>query len=170
MRVHFHRPHTALRWAGQISFRDTDTHTIIDSCTGMTTAPQPQPTPYERLGGEDALRTLVRRFYRLMDELPEAYGVRKLHPQDLSGSEEKLVMFLSGWLGGPQLYIQRHGHPRLRARHLPFPIGGAERDQWLLCMRRALDEQVKDAPLRDGLFRALSDVADHMRNRADTAG
>ena len=136
----------------------------------MTIAPHPQPTPYELLGGKDAVRDLVHRFYQLMDELPEAYGVRKLHPQDLSGSEEKLFMFLSGWLGGPQLYIQRHGHPRLRARHLPFPIGGAERDQWLLCMRRALDEQVKDAPLRDALFRALSDVADHMRNRADTAG
>jgi hemoglobin len=142
---------------------------ILRDLTDMTTATSAQRAPYDQLGGEDGVRNLVHRFYQLMDELPEAYGVRKLHPQDLSGSEEKLFMFLSGWLGGPQLYIQRHGHPRLRARHLPFPIGGAERDQWLLCMRRALNDQVKDAPLRDALYRALSDLADHMRNRADTA-
>ena len=105
-----------------------------------------------------------------MDELPEAYGIRKLHPQDLSGSEEKLFMFLSGWLGGPPLFVRRHGHPRLRARHLPFSIGAPERDQWLMCMRRALEEQVGDAGLRDKLYRALADLADHMRNRAELPG
>lgn len=133
----------------------------------MTTQPEPRPTPYEILGGAVGLRALVHRFYQLMDELPEAYGIRKLHPQDLSGSEEKLFMFLSGWLGGPPLFVQRHGHPRLRARHLPFSIGGPERDQWLMCMRLALDERAIDAGLREKLFRALADLADHMRNRAD---
>jgi len=79
--------------------------------------PTPAVTPYELLGGESAIRALVKRFYALMDTLPEAYGVRKLHPRDLSGSEEKLFMFLSGWLGGPQLFVEKFGHPRLRARH-----------------------------------------------------
>lgn len=127
----------------------------------------PQATPYELLGGEAAVRALVRRFYELMDTLPEAWNVRRLHPTDLAGSEDKLFMFLSGWLGGPQLYVERHGHPRLRARHLPFPIDSQARDQWLLCMRQAMDEQIADPALRAGLERALSDLANHMRNRAD---
>jgi hemoglobin len=122
-------------------------------------------TPYERIGGEAAVRRLVRRFYELMDSLPEAYGIRKLHPQDLSGSEEKLFMFLSGWLGGPQLFVERFGHPRLRARHLPFPIGAAERDQWMMCIRQAMGEVIADETLRHGLEQALSELADHMRNR-----
>jgi hemoglobin len=133
----------------------------------------PSVTPYELLGGDAALRRLVRRFYELMDTLPEAYGVRKMHPRDLTGSEEKLFMFLSGWLGGPQLFVEKFGHPRLRARHLPFSIGAAERDQWMLCMRGALAEQVADEALRTQLDRKLADLADFMRNQAEmppTAG
>lgn len=86
-------------------------------------------TPYDRIGGADTIRSLAQRFYQFMDELPEAYGIRKLHPSDLQGSEEKLFLFLSGWLGGPQLYVEQYGHPMLRRRHLPFSIGEAERDQ-----------------------------------------
>ena len=127
-----------------------------------------EPVPYERLGGEAALRRLVDRFYELMDTLPEAWEIRKLHPQDLTGSGDKLFKFLSGWLGGPPLYWEEYGHPRLRARHLPFPIAERERDQWLHCMYAALDEQVQDAELREGLKRAFAQTADHMRNRADS--
>lgn len=123
-------------------------------------------TPYEMIGGEAALRALVHDFYRIMDELPEAYGIRKLHPRDLAGSEEKLFMFLSGWLGGPDLFARRFGHPRLRARHLPFAIAENERDQWLLCMREAMALQVKDEALRAKLYEALAGLADHMRNQA----
>ncbi len=124
-------------------------------------------TPYERIGGEAGVRALVRRFYQLMDELPEAYGIRRLHPPDLAGSEEKLFLFLSGWLGGPPLFASRYGHPRLRARHLPFAIGRAERDQWLMCMNQALEEQVADPALRAPLYKAIADLADHMRNRPE---
>ncbi|MGE5130347.1 MAG: group II truncated hemoglobin, partial [Sphingomonadaceae bacterium] len=99
-----------------------------------------QATPYELLGGDEVLRRLVERFYALMDSELEFYAVRKLHPADLAHSAEKLYMFLSGYLGGPPLYQERIGHPMLRARHLPFAIGKAERDAWLACMRRALDE------------------------------
>ncbi len=123
-------------------------------------------THYERIGGESVVRALVNRFYQIMDELPEAYGIRKLHAQDLSSAEQKLYEFLTGWMGGPQLYVQKHGHPMLRRRHLPFPIGDAERDQWMLCMRQALAETVTDAGLRDELAAAFQKVADHMRNRA----
>ena len=128
------------------------------------------PTPYVALGGEPGVRALVDRFYDLMDLEPAYAGIRALHPGVLDGSRDKLYWFLCGWLGGPDHYVQRHGHPRLRARHLPFSIGAPERDQWLMCMRRALEEQVGDAGLRDKLYRALADLADHMRNRAELPG
>ena len=122
-------------------------------------------TPYERLGGEAAVRKLVDRFYDLMDALPEARGIRELHPPDLAGSRDKLFKFLSGWLGGPPLYVEEYGHPRLRARHLPFPIGEAERDAWLTCMAQALSEMKMEGLLRDHLLQSLYKTADHMRNR-----
>jgi len=121
-------------------------------------------TVYERLGGEAGLRRLVDRFYDLMDSLPEAERIRALHPTDLTSSREKLYLFLSGWLGGPSLYIARYGHPRLRARHLPFPIGEAEGEAWLLCMERALAEFDLDHELRAELLHTLRQTADHMRN------
>ncbi|HCJ51265.1 MAG: globin [Gallionellaceae bacterium CG1_02_56_997] len=122
---------------------------------------------YQRIGGEAKVRELVRRFYELMDALPEAYGIRKLHAADLQSANVKLFMFLSGWLGGPQLFVEAFGHPMLRRRHLPFAIGDVERDQWMLCMNQALDEVVEDAALRAALSEAFSKVADHMRNRAN---
>jgi hemoglobin len=120
--------------------------------------------PYEVLG-EEGVRRLVDRFYDLMDTLPEASTIRALHPADLGVAREKLFLFLVGWMGGPPLYVQRHGHPRLRARHLPFPIGEAERDQWMLCMERALSEVVGDEALAGALRANLWKVADHMRNQ-----
>ncbi|MCH1495575.1 MAG: group II truncated hemoglobin [Rubripirellula sp.] len=122
-------------------------------------------TTYEQLGGGQGLRRLVDRFYDLMSELPEARGILELHPQDLSESRDKLYKFLSGLYGGPSLYIEQYGHPMLRARHLPFPIGESERDQWLLCMNRAVDELVEDAVLAEHLKRNFFRTADHMRNR-----
>ncbi|HRH81973.1 MAG TPA: group II truncated hemoglobin [Thiobacillaceae bacterium] len=127
-------------------------------------------THYQRIGGETQVRRLVDHFYDHMDELPEAWGIRKLHAQDLSGSRQKLFEFLTGWMGGPQLYVEKHGHPMLRARHLPFPIGDEERDQWLMCMRLALDEVVPDEALRAELYAAFVKVGDHMRNRAPMHG
>ncbi|HUL11393.1 MAG TPA: group II truncated hemoglobin [Methylococcaceae bacterium] len=122
-------------------------------------------TPYERLGGEAALRELVTRFYGYMNDLPEARGIRKMHAADLSGAQDKLFKFLSGWLGGPNLYWQEHGHPRLRMRHFPFAIGASERNQWVACMRRALDDMPIDPELREVLFEALAQTATHMINR-----
>jgi hemoglobin len=124
-----------------------------------------KPTPYETLGGEAPLRALVHRFYELMDTLPEAQGIRKLHLKNLARSEEKLFMFLSGWMDGPPLYVQKYGDPQMRARHLPFPIGDAERDQWLLCMRRAMAECVADETLRKFLDEKLTGLADFLRNK-----
>ncbi len=121
---------------------------------------------FTRIGGETAVRALVDRFYDLMDALPEARGIRGLHPTTLESSRDKLHWFLVGWLGGPPLYVERFGHPRLRARHLPFAIGDDERDQWMQCMRRALDETVADEDLRKALLPNFQSLADHMRNRS----
>jgi hemoglobin len=99
-----------------------------------------------------------------MDTLAETQKIRTLHPTTLEGSEEKLFKFLSGWLGGPPLYMQEYGHPMLRARHLHFPIGCRERDEWMLCMEKALAEQVLDDDLVTTLLEALKRTADHMRN------
>lgn len=122
-------------------------------------------THFERIGGAQQVRALVLRFYQLMDELPEAYGIRKLHAQDLQGATDKLYKFLTGWMGGPQLYVDEYGHPMLRARHLPFAISNTERDQWLMCMNQALEEVVEDIDFRRELSAAFAKVADHMRNR-----
>ena len=124
-------------------------------------------TPFARIGGEAAVRRLVKRFYELMDTLPEAYAIRKLHQADLSSAEEKLFMFLCGWLGGPQLYVEKYGHPKLRARHLPFAIASEEAGQWMLCIRTAMAEVIDNKALRVDLDKSLSDLAQHMRNRND---
>ena len=121
--------------------------------------------PYELLGGDVGVRELVARFYDLMDSDPAYAGIRKLHKPDLSQAREKLYLFLSGWLGGPQLYAERFGHPMLRARHLPFPIGAPERDLWLACMSHAMQEVGVDESLRQRLYDAFFKTADWMRNR-----
>ena len=122
--------------------------------------------PFDRLGGETAVRALVDRFYDLMDLEPQFQGIRALHPSTLEGSRQKLFWYLCGWLGGPNHYIERFGHPRLRARHLPFAIGDAERDQWMACMTQAMHECAVDADLAVGLRQAFQGTADCMRNRA----
>jgi hemoglobin len=123
-------------------------------------------TPFDRLGGETAVRALVDRFYDLMDLEPAYAGLRALHPTALEGSRDKLFWYLCGWLGGPNHYIERYGHPMLRARHLPFAIGNAERDQWMACMTQALQECGVDTALAHGLRHAFQGTADWMRNRA----
>jgi hemoglobin len=122
-------------------------------------------TPYEMVGGDAKVRQLVERFYELMNTAPEFNAIRALHPPTLEGSTEKLYLFLSGWLGGPALYADKFGHPMLRARHLPFTIGEAERDQWMACMTRAMEDVGIEPALRDALRDAFFKTADWMRNR-----
>lgn len=128
--------------------------------------PQSSETPYQRLGGETVLRQLVLRFYHNMNDMPESRGIRKMHGADLGGATDKLFKFLSGWLGGPDLFVQEFGHPMLRARHLPFRIGLDERDQWMLSMNKALDDTPMDGELRELLRQALAQTANHMINQA----
>ena len=124
-------------------------------------------TLYERLGGEEPLRQLVKCFYQYMDTLPLTKTVREMHAKSLKVSEEKLFMFLSGWMGGPSLYWEKYGHPRLRMRHMPFAIDESARDQWMLCMKHALDDVVEDQALHEELMQALYGIADFMRNQPE---
>jgi len=124
-------------------------------------------TPYELIGGEEGVKALVERFYDLMELEPDFARLRAVHGSTLEHAREKLFMFLSGWLGGPQLYTDRFGHPMLRARHLPFSIGQEERDQWMACMVRAMQETDVPDALRAHLEAAFFKTADWMRNRAD---
>jgi hemoglobin len=133
----------------------------------MTPAEDPEnaPTLYDIIGGEARLRELVDRFYDLMDLEPQFAALRAMHPPSLDGSRDKLFWFLSGWSGGPNHYIERFGHPRLRARHLPFSIASNERDQWLRCMALAMHELDMPEALQERLIHSFFQTADWMRNR-----
>lgn len=126
----------------------------------------PFETPFEWIGGESKVRQLVDRFYDLMELEPKFELLRAVHGSTLDDARDKLFWFLCGWLGGPQHYQERFGHPRLRMRHMPFSIGIAERDQWLACMDQAMTEVGLDPALHTRLQQSFFQTADWMRNRA----
>ncbi|MFZ6814626.1 group II truncated hemoglobin [Undibacterium sp. Rencai35W] len=120
---------------------------------------------YALIGAADKLREMVDRFYDLMELEPEFAGIRALHPTPMDGSRDKLFWFLSGWMGGPNLYIEQFGHPRLRARHLPYAIASSERDQWLRCMAWAMQDVGIAEELQQHLMQSFYQTADWMRNK-----
>ena len=122
-------------------------------------------TLYQAIGGGDTVKALSHRFYELMDTLPEAKHVRAVHPPSLTGSEEKFYEYLTGYLGGPPLYTEKRGHPRLRSRHFVAEIGPVERDEWLLCFRQAMDETIANPKLRDIIWPPIERLAFHMQNK-----
>ena len=124
-------------------------------------------TPFQLMGGAGVVRWLTDRFYDIMDSDPAVKALRDMHPADLTESRDKLYMFLSGWLGGPSLYIEKYGHPRLRARHMPFPVDSTARDQWMFCMSRAVSELVVEEGLKEKLLEAFFNTADFMRNQQE---
>lgn len=128
--------------------------------------PTATPTPYDQLGGEAGIRSLVHRFYELMDELPETYAVRQMHPEILASTKSVFFEYLSGWFGGPPLYTAYKGHPRLRMRHAPYAVSQTMRDEWMLCMTQTLSEQVADLALREQLTQTFAHMADHLINTA----
>jgi len=125
-------------------------------------------TLYQAIGGDPAVRALCRRFYELMDTLPEAARCRALHPADLGRSEEKLYEYLTGYLGGPPVYFEKYGHPRLRSRHFGAAIGPDERDEWIMCFRRAMDETIEHPKLREIIWQPIERLAFHMQNRDES--
>ncbi|HEY6923847.1 MAG TPA: group II truncated hemoglobin, partial [Steroidobacteraceae bacterium] len=110
-------------------------------------SPDPQLTPFQQIGGQPVVDRIVDSFYDRMSTLPEARVIRALHSEDLSTIRVTLKKYLAQWLGGPPAYTEERGHPRLRARHLPFSIGDEERDAWMFCMRGAMEEFVTDQPV-----------------------
>jgi hemoglobin len=134
---------------------------------GMNEAEDAAPatlTPFEWMGGETKVQALVDRFYDLMDIEPGYAELRAVHGTTLDEARQKLFWFLCGWLGGPNHYIERFGHPRLRMRHMPFAIGIRERDQWVACMDQAMDETGVPPDLRTRLKESFFGTADWMRN------
>lgn len=124
-------------------------------------------TPFEMVGGAEAVRALVERFYDAMERHEPALA--RLHPMDAGGhvergSRDRFALFLIGWLGGSQDYIERYGHPRLRMRHGRVPVDVAMRDAWLRSMKIALTEGDVQGPLRVFLDQRFAEVADFMRN------
>ena len=126
-------------------------------------------TPYQLLDGEDGVRRLCEAFYDCMEQLPEAADIRRMHGEDLSGIRQKLFEFLSGWLGGPHLYAQKYGSICMTGPHRPFAIGPKERDQWLLCMDRALEQVGASEEVKTMLKQPLQAIADMIRNRETSA-
>ena len=124
-----------------------------------------QTTIYEKIGGEATVGRLADRFYELMDSVAQFKELRAMHPESLAGSRDKLYKFLSGWFGGPDLFVQEYGHPRLRARHMPFAIGTLERDQWVACMVLAMEDVGIDEDVRKVLLNNFFNTADFMRNK-----
>ena len=124
----------------------------------------PHDTPFAWIGGEPKVQALVDRFYDLMDLEPRYAALRAVHGNTLDNARDRLFWFLCGWLGGPQHYTDRFGHPRLRMRHMPFSIGVQERDQWLACMDQAMGEVGIDDALRTRLRQSFFQTADWMRN------
>ncbi len=122
-------------------------------------------TPFEWIGGEDVVRAMTERFYDLMELEPAYTDLRAAHGTDLSNARQRLFWFLCGWLGGPNYYTDRFGHPMLRARHLPFEIGIKERDQWLACLTQAMQETKVPQVLRERLEQSFFQTADWMRNK-----
>src|SRR5574343_1233903 len=132
----------------------------------MSTQEGPKPaSAFEWIGGELQVHALVERFYDLMDLEPAYAALRASHGSDLGSARDKLFLFLCGWLGGPQYYVEKHGHPMLRARHLPFSIGLQERNQWVACMDQAMGEVGIEPQLRERLYDAFMQTADWMRNK-----
>lgn len=126
--------------------------------------PTPAQTPYQLMGGEVAVRALANRFYDIMETAPEAKALYAIHPLPLDTIRQKFFEFLSGWLGGPALFEEKYGHPRLRARHMPFTVNEQLRDEWMFCMNQALDEVVTDKMLREGIRQSIGQLATHMIN------
>ena len=121
---------------------------------------------YEAIGGAPVITRLVDRFYDHMEADEHAAGIRAMH-KDLKVARHRLTMFLTMWMGGPRTYIEERGHPRMRARHMPFPIGRAEAVAWLTCMKAALEEELDDVALQNQLLSAFAGIADHMRNQPE---
>jgi len=142
---------------------DTEVATMVDPTAPATVAEQ--ETIFVRIGGEERLRALSNAFYDHMEQDPEFAAIRAMHPEDLDDIRVKLADFMCGWFGGPNYYLRKHGPPRLPRRHRPFPIGSADRDEWVACMALALDDLEIEGELRAELDDLFYRGADFVRNR-----
>jgi hemoglobin len=128
------------------------------------TIPMSNASPYELLGGEENVRTLAITFYQVMDELTEAEEIRRMHAENLEEVQQKLFEYLSGWLGGPNLYKEKYNTVCLTSPHKPYKINASHRDQWLLCMDKALERVKAPEQVQDMLKQPMYRLADFIKN------
>lgn len=126
-------------------------------------------TLYEAIGGDETVKALAKRFYELVDSLPEAKACRDIHPPSLEGSQAKLYDYLTGYLGGPPVYVEKYGHPMLRRRHFVATIGPQERDGWILCFKQAMEDTIENPKLREIIWPPIERLAYHMQNQEGLA-
>ena len=134
----------------------------------MSNPPAELVSPFALLGGDDAVRALVEAFYDAMSR--DEPVLARLHECNPDGrvsraSRDRFALFLVGWLGGPQDYVARHGHPRLRQRHARVPVDSEMRDAWLRAMQTALDERGVTGEIRGFLDARFAEVGEFLRNR-----
>lgn len=118
---------------------------------------------YRAAGGSAGLIRLADAFYAYMRALPEAAGILAMHQEPLTVSRDKLATFLCGWLGGPKMYAREYGPMAIPAAHAHLTIDGPERDAWLLCMKRAVDEQPWEPSFKEYFMRAITVPAERVR-------
>lgn len=130
-----------------------------------TEASNEKTTLYALLGGEEGVSDIANGFYDVMETAPEAKQLLDIHPLPLTSIRQRFFEYLSGWFGGPPLFEAKYGHPRLRARHLPYPVTPILKEQWMFCMYKTLEQHVQDPQLRNQILSAFADLAEHMINR-----
>ena len=145
--------------------RSTSSTTAPHGSAGQEEVQDKQVTVFDLLGGEPGIQRMVDRFYDLMDLEPVYTELRAAHGPELDRARQHLFWFLCGWTGGPDHFVERFGHPRLKARHMPFSIGIKERDQWVACMDQAMSEEGVPDALIERLNQSFMQTADWMRNR-----
>ena len=138
-----------------------------DLCNKDSVVTSETITLYDAIGGDETVKALAKRFYELMDSLPEAKACRDIHPPSLEGSQAKFYDYLTGYLGGPPVYVEKYGHPMLRRRHFVAPIGPQERDGWILCFKLAMEDTIENPKLREIIWPPIERLAYHMQNQED---
>lgn len=143
-------------------FPSTDKSDPLSTSTIADNSEVDESTPYSLIGGETGVRELVKEFYDEMETNIHLQELLAVHQLPLDKIREKFFEYLSGWMGGPPLFEEKYGHPRLRQRHLHVAVTRKQAELWMLCMNNALDKTVKNNELKQWLRQAFGQLATHM--------
>jgi len=147
-------------------FSSTNKSQSVSVSTNTNKNDTKEITPYILIGGEKGVKALVTAFYDEMETNIHLTELLAVHQLPLDGVRQKFFEYLSGWMGGPPLFEQKYGHPRLRQRHLHVDVTRKQAELWMLCMNNALDKSVENEELKQGLLQSFSQLAKHMINQS----